>query len=80
MTAHEWYITALMYKCISRPARKRISTLNTEQSIVLVRLVRVGDCWLLASVASLSMVKELFERVIPRDQEYGKVYIRFDSI
>ena len=31
----------------------------------------VGDCWLLAAVASLSLHKELFNRVVPTDQDFN---------
>ncbi|PAA90525.1 hypothetical protein BOX15_Mlig026089g1 [Macrostomum lignano] len=35
-----------------------------------VRQGAIGDCWLLAAVASLSMYQDLFDQVVPTDQEF----------
>lgn len=34
----------------------------------------LGDCWLLAAVASLSMNSELFNKVVPPDQDFDSQY------
>ncbi|KAG5451715.1 Calpain-A [Clonorchis sinensis] len=39
-----------------------------------VRQGQLGDCWLLAAIACLSMHKELFEQVVPADQTFGSGY------
>ncbi|TGZ62116.1 hypothetical protein CRM22_007626 [Opisthorchis felineus] len=39
-----------------------------------VRQGQLGDCWLLAAIACLSMHKELFEQVVPGDQTFGSGY------
>ena len=35
---------------------------------------RLGDCWFLAGIAALTQHKNLFDRVVPKDQSFGKDY------
>ena len=39
-----------------------------------VKQGRLGDCWLLATVANLPLNKILFKKVVPEDQTFGKDY------
>lgn len=34
----------------------------------------LGDCWLLASIANLTLNDKLFKRVVPHDQTFGSDY------
>ena len=35
---------------------------------------KIGDCWVLASMGSLTLKKKLFSRVVPNDQSFGEDY------
>ena len=35
---------------------------------------RIGNCWVLASMGSLTLKKKLFSRVVPNDQSFGEDY------
>ncbi|KAA3678062.1 calpain, invertebrate [Paragonimus westermani] len=39
-----------------------------------VRQGELGDCWLLAAIACLSMHKNLFEQIVPEDQSFTSEY------
>ena len=39
-----------------------------------VKQVELGDCWLLAAIANLTMNKKLFEKVVPSEQNFQEDY------
>ena len=39
-----------------------------------VKQGKVGDCWLLAAIANLTLHKKLFEQVVPHDQSFADGY------
>ena len=34
----------------------------------------IGDCWLLAAIASLTLHEQTLARVVPHDQDFGPTY------
>ena len=38
---------------------------------ILILKGELGDCWLLAAIANLTMHKNLFEEVVPHDQTFA---------
>lgn len=42
--------------------------------LILLKTIFLGDCWLLAAVANLTLNEKLFNQVVPNDQEFDEKY------
>ena len=60
---------------------KRASELGFDPKFIVdgasrfdVNQGKIGNCWVLASMGSLTLKKKLFSRVVPNDQSFGEDY------